>query len=1150
MLFRDFFVRAVFSPPGNLTKIVRIMRITSVILLATCIHLHATGFSQKVNISARNTPLEKVIREVKRQTGLSFFYMLDEAVLKKIHAVDFNVKNVPVTEALKTLFTDLPLDFRIVDGMIVIFEKKKSAENPVLLNAPANIKPPVILLTITGSVLDAKTLEPVSGVTILIKGTKKGVASDGSGKFSITANEKEVLVVSSVGYETQEVTVGNRTHLRILLEVSEASMKDVVITGMFTRKASSFTGATTSFTQDELLKVGSINVLQSLRNLDPAFMVIDNLELGSDPNAIPNIQLRGQSGLPDLQGEYSSNPNLPLFILDGFETSIQKVIDLDIYRVKSINLLKDAASKAIYGSRAANGVVIIETVQPQAGKLRLSYNNNTTLSAPDLSSYNLTNAAEKLEVELAGGVYSATTGSAQYTLKQKYNDNLALVLSGVNTDWLSKPVRNGWSQRHSLRVEGGDVNFRYGIDLMYNNVTGVMKGSDRNTTSAAINLTYRVNKFSFNNILTISNNNSANSPWGSFAQYAAMNPYLPYMDENGNILKVISTITRLQGGGAPGGTANEAVYNPAYNSTLKIQDYSKYTDITNNFNIDWRLMQGLRLVGSMSVTKQFNETNQFYPAEHTMFTTSEFTGDGAARKGRYTKGNGNVDFYSGRVTLNYSKNIDKHYLTFNGGADYTSNQTINIAHTVEGFPNDRLDFISLGLQYLLNSRPVGSENTVKDMSGIISGNYSYDDRYLFDISYRATQSSLYGKDNPWGQFYSVGIGWNLHNESFIQNLSIVDQLRLRATNGYTGSQNFNSTISKATYSYYLANAYSTFGNGAMLIGLANPLLQWQRRQDINLGVDVGIFKRLNVRADYYISTTDGLVTDITLPPSAGFDTYKANLGKAENRGIDLRLDYKLFYNPAKRNSFSIFLLASHNKNTIKEISNSLKSWNASQDAISSNNATTNKDAAKPRVRFIEGQSMNAIWAVKSLGIDPATGREVYQKADGTVTYTWDANDQIVAGDALPKIQGNFGFNLLYSGFSVNTSFRFQHGGQMYNSTLVSKVENASIYQNVDRRVLEQRWRKPGDISFFKDVASTTTTQLSTRFVEDNNQLNFASLNITYDFDRFKKIKSLGFSRLRAGLNLNEVFILSTVAIERGTSYPFARNFQFTLQASL
>lgn len=1130
------------SPGGRrlFTKTLLCMRITAFLLLIGTLQVSATGRAQTLSLSERNSPLEKIFTRIKAQTGYQFW--IEASLLNNAKPVNLQVSNAPLKEVLDRCFEDQPLTYEIVGKVIIV----KDRPEPQLPQPPA----PEPFETITGIVVDAKTQERIAGASIIVKGEKKGVSTNDRGEFSINAQRGDILVVSYVGYAPQEVRVGNQRSLRVLLEITDASMKDIVVTGMFNRKASSFTGATISFTREELLKVGSVNVLQSLRNLDPAFQMLDNMDLGSDPNTIPNIQLRGQTGLPDLRGEYTTDPNLPLFILDGFETTIQKVLDLDIYRVKSINLLKDAASKAIYGSRAANGVVVIETLRPEAGKLRFSYNTNITLQAPDLSSYNLTNAAEKLEAEVVAGIYSnSVSGNSQYLLKQRYEENLRLVQSGVNTDWLSKPLQNGWGQRHSIRMEGGDASFRYGIDLMYNKVTGVMEGSDRKTTTAAIDLTYRVKKLAFNNILTISSNRADNSPWGSFSDYAAMNPYLPYADENGRILKQINTITRPQGGGAAGAVANEAVYNPAYNSTLHLVDYSKYLDVTNNFSLDWRILPALRLLANFSLTKQVNESHLFLPADHTLFTTSEFTGDNAARKGRYTKGNGSLDVYSGRLMFNYNKNFGLHYLALNAGGDYTSNATELISNTVEGFPNDRLDFMPLGLQYLVNSRPDGYESTVKDMSGIVSGNYSYDDRYLFDASYRATQSSLYGKDNRWGQFWSAGIGWNIHREKFFSTSGAIDQWRLRATTGYTGSQNFNSTISKATYVYYLKNAYTSFGNGANLAGLANPALKWQRKRDVNFGTDLSILKRVNLRFDYYISTTDGLVTDITLPPSAGFDTYKANLGKVENKGFDLRADVRVFSNEAKKASLTFFVLASHNKNTIKEISNALKAWNAQQDAISSNNSDTNKRAAVPRVRFVEGQSMNAIYAVRSAGIDPATGREVYIKRDGSITYTWDAADLVVVGDQMPDISGSFGFNFLYAGWQVNTAFRFQYGGQIYNYTLVNKVENANIYQNVDKRVLTERWRKPGDISFYKDVASNTTTQLTSRFVEDYDQLTLGSVNITYDLDRIAKIRSWGFSRLRAGFNMNEVFVLSNVEVERGTLYPFARNFQFTLQAS-
>src|SRR5690606_9934288 len=286
-----------------------------------------------------------------------------------------------------------------------------------------------------------------------------------------------------------------------------------------------------------LMQAGNQNLLQSLRNLDPSFRIKDNLEAGSDPNRMPDIQMRGTSSLPDLKGEYQANPNQPLFILDGFEATIQKVYDLDMNRVHSVTLLKDAAAKAIYGARAANGVVVIETILPKSGQLRISYTGKVDITAPDLTSYNLTNAGEKLQAERDAGLYNSGNPDIQYLFNKQYNDRLQAVLAGVNTYWLSQPLQTGIGQKHSLYLEGGDPRMRYGLDFAYSKIAGVMKGSDRNVVSGAATLSYRYRKFSFRNALMVTFNKSDNSPYGSFSEYTKQNPYYRIKDDQGNLLR-------------------------------------------------------------------------------------------------------------------------------------------------------------------------------------------------------------------------------------------------------------------------------------------------------------------------------------------------------------------------------------------------------------------------------------------------------------------------------------------------------------------------------------------------------------------------------------------------------------------------------------
>lgn len=1154
MFFNHHFVWEGYVMPRCLIKMLRVMRITAFFLLVLCIQVNAEVFSQNISISGKKVTLEKVIAEVKKQTDLSF--ILNEDLFGKARPVDLNLQNTPVDEVLRTFFKNQPLGFSIKGGMIRVFEIM--APQHATATSQENVMSQV---TITGVVLNARTLEPMTGANINVKGTSRGVATDANGKFSIVVNATESIVVSFAGFESQEHLVNSRNEFRILLQPTDAALKDIVVNGVFTRSAKTATGSQTMVTREQLLKGGTLNLVQSLRNIDPSFIIMENRVAGSNPNALPDVNIRGQSGLPDLNGDYATNPNLPLFILDGFETTLQRIIDLDMYRISTITLLKDAASKSIYGAKAANGVVVVETIRPQPGELRVSYNTSLGLEIPDLSSYNLTNGLQKLEAEVLAGVYESNNATQQYTLMEQYNTFLSNIEMGAETDWMAKPLRNGFRQTHSLRVSGGDNRFTYGVTLNYNDNNGVMKGSSAKVLNGNINLAYRVGRFNFRNDLTIANRKGTNSPWGSFNEYAAMNPYLAYRDINGEIAQTTLLRIRKDAEVTRPALANSTTYNPAYNATLNTSDITKANTFTNNTSFDWMILPGLRANGRFSFTKELTEGDVFLPAKHNSFFYPAVINE--SRRGSYTKNNGARNNYDGQINVSYSKLLGVHSITLNGGGNASQNSAYNTGFVTEGFPNDRLNFPSLGLQYQLNSRPTGSEAMARDMGFFGSTNYSLDQCYNVDLTYRLSQSSQYGINNRWARFWSTGVSWNLHNEAFIAAIKPIDQLRLRATTGFTGSQGFNTYVGIGSYTYERSMSYSG-GNGAYLLALANPDLQWQRRRDHNFGADFGLFKKFSGRADYAISYTTGLLTDITLPTSTGFSSYKANLGKVENRTLEFSLTYNALQNAAKRNFLSFFVSASQTKNKLLQISNSLTAFNKRQNDLSKGNGTTGgltpeqREAAekkskaeisRPKVLFVEGQSMNAIYAVRSLGIDPANGKERYLKADGSTTYEWDVNDQVVVGNSLPQWQGNFGLNMAYGGVRLNATCRFEYGGQIYNYTLVERVENADIYSNIDVRVLSDRWQKPGDVAFFKSIRDRGITRLSSRFVENNNTLTMASLQLGYDLDRLAYIRKIGFSQLRASITSSELFQLSTVRMERGTSYPFARTIQFTLNAN-
>ena len=1086
-----------------MTKLVCLFLFLGIVHVSGTVHAQ----NERVFLENRVMTLEQVFHVITEQLQYEFFYSNDELDLRK--EVTLSNASMRVDRLLESVL-ESGMSFKFIGKTIVI--------------TPTPAIQTVRMDTITGTVVQGGN--PLPGVTVRLKGTTQGTTTDIQGRFRlfVPATERPVLVFSFIGMSTQEVVVSGREPLRISMEEDVSEIDEVVVMGMFTRKAESFTGAAVTFKQEDLKRVGNQNIISSLKNLDPSFIVAENLEFGSDPNRLPTITMRGQTSIPDLKGDYAGNPNQPLFILDGFETSLERVYDMDMNMVSSVTLLKDAAAKAIYGSKAANGVVVIETVLPKSGKLQFSYSGSMNVEAPDLTSYNLTNAAEKLQAEWLAGKYTRDGDpNTQARLWEQYQDLLKEVARGVDTYWLSQPLRTGIGQNHSLSFSGGDSEMRYSASVSYSNVKGVMKDSERQTLSGNLTLSYRYKDLNFRNNLTVSVNKGKNSPYGSFTEYANMNPYWRVENEHGRLIKQYDTFR----------------YNPLYNANLGVKDESNYTTITENFYIDWAVLENLRVTGRLGVTKSHNDSERFLPGEHTNFASVDPRSESYPDRGSYSMSNGkelrtNIDF-----GLNYSVQKEKHFINANllWNMETSNNRSVSIS--VLGFPSDKMDYITLGNRYS-GLKPGGSEATTRSISIVGSANYSFDNRYLADFSYRTTASSQFGADNRWGHFWSAGIGWNIHHEAFMQSLTFVDMFKIRGSLGYTGSQNFNPYQAIASYEYSTEQSYDgELGN--KLLGLANPNLKWQQQYDRNIGVELSLFNRVSLKGDYYSNITTDLLSDITVAPSMGFATYKENLGQTENTGYQLGVQWRAYSDSKRRQSVNVFANVAHNKNRLTKISDALKKINEEQDG---------DIRRRPVVRFNEGESLTGIWGVPSLGIDPATGREVFVKKNGTLTNFWSAEDQIVLGDSEAKITGNVGANVEYKGFSLNLSFNFRAGGQTYNNTLVDKVEKVDIASNnVDKRVLYDRWKQPGDEAKYKAISDYTETYPTSRFVEDLDEFVFSSVNLGYDFSHMAFIKQLSVSRLRASFNMNDVGRLSTVKQERGTSYPFARTFSFSLQAS-
>ena len=406
-------------------------------LVAMCCTFSAWALPSQdktVTLKLHNVSIETVLDAVKKQTGVNMLY--NSQMFKGVPPVSIDAKNEKWEIALKLILNPQGFDYVVKDGIVVI--RKMQAEKREN--------------RIRGMVVDSNR-DPIPGASIIVKGTRTGTSTNIEGEFTLDVkNDKVTLEVSFIGMKKQtlQVDATRKKMLEITMVDDVKTLEDVVVTGYSNVRKSSFTGSSTQITGDELRKVSQTNILGAIQSFDPSFRLVDNTQFGSDPNTVPEMYIRGRSGfgIKDLDKDLSrsnleNNPNLPTFIMDGFEVSIEKIYDLDPTRIESLTILKDAAATAMYGSRAANGVVVITTVAPKAGEVRVSYNFTGTLEMPDLHDYNLANAAEKLEIERLAGLFENGTGSNINTGSglNAYYRKYALIQKGVDTDWMSLPLQ-------------------------------------------------------------------------------------------------------------------------------------------------------------------------------------------------------------------------------------------------------------------------------------------------------------------------------------------------------------------------------------------------------------------------------------------------------------------------------------------------------------------------------------------------------------------------------------------------------------------------------------------------------------------------------------------------------------------------------------
>jgi hypothetical protein len=578
------------------------------------------------------------------------------------------------------------------------------------------------------------------------------------------------------------------------------------------------------------------------------------------------------------------------------------------------------------------------------------------------------------------------------------------------------------------------------------------------------------------------------------------------------------------------------VYNPLYDALLPSRNTNSYLQALNNFSAEWRILPELFVRGQLGISITKSRSDAYTSAENSMF--DNYTDADFERKGRYVYGTGESFRYEGSLTLNYSKLFNDVHQVFVGGGWTVSEETSeNYSVTGEGISILNMDFLGMASKYLKDGRPSGSESILRNTGVMLNGSYTYNRRYFVDVSGKYEGSSQFGANKRFAPFWSSGVGWNLGNEQFLQN-TIVNTARLRLSYGITGSQAFSPYQALITYQDFGGKNYQQW-YGSYIKALGNEDLAWSKTTQYNIGTEWALFNyRVRLNVDVYNRITDDLLTDINLPIAGGFTSYKANVGKVRNTGVEVSVNAFILQNREHRFSWSVGGTLAHNKNTIMEISNSLEFLNEE--------LMNQTGAINPSFLYKEGESLNTIYAVPSKGIDPSSGKEIYVKADGSETFTWDSKDQIASGVEEPKIRGSLNTTIRYKGIFLSAYFNYRAGGQIYNSTLASKVENVYPFENLDKRAYYDRWRTPGDLAQYKSVKDFSTTNNTTRFVMDENSFTLQTINVGYDFpaEWTKKYLSLQYLSIRG--YLEDVLYLSTIRRERGLSYPFSRKFSLSL----
>jgi len=1023
---------------GGALKFIRVMRLTAILLLTACLQVSARTEGQTITLAAKNKPLERVFGEIKKQSGFSFIY--GRELINSARRVNVNVKNEPLVKVLELIFHDQPLDFKISDNYIVI-----SPKPPVVNQAgDRSEEEPLPPIQISGRVTD-EAGKPLAGASIKLKGAQGGTSTDDKGEFTFSIPGKGgILIISYVGYRVQEIPVNKSGEISVKLSLEDNKTEEIVVIGYGTARRRDLTGSIATLSNESYKDQPVVNASSALQGRVAGVAVTNN---SGAPGGSVKIRIRGANSI-------NAN-NDPLYVVDGIALSSIGLGDLNVNDIESMEVLKDASATAVYGSRGANGVILITTKSGKSGIPRVEYNSFVSFNKP-MKKYDLMDAVTYAKTA------NLTAGASVFADPQSF--------AGKGTDWQDLIFANSTTQSHQVSVAGGKEGTKYYISGFYIDQGGLLVNSNQKRFGLRSNLDMKLSKKIDLGINVYAGrlNSHNNGDMGSKG-----NP----------VTSALTWAPTEQVYDAPG-QYNRFGISPIWANpymTIKERDGDNYSNVgVFNGRFRYAITDWLTLTVNggldMNISKYAYLNNDWISPGN--------PGSGQSSSENYTFQNSNV--------LTFHRSFGDHDLTVTALEEATSNKYTSFSASGSGLSSISNGYYNLGLNTSQSIASGYSNWSLLSFMGRAA--YSYNDKYLLTATIRRDGSSKFQGNNKWSSFPSFSAGWKLSNEKFIQALGVFSNLKLRAGWGVTGNQAIGpystlGLLNGVIYSYGTASVYQgyTLGNPA------TPNVKWETSKQTDIGLDVGLLGgRLNITADYYNKNTSDLLLLTRIANYDGGGNYLKNIGKVNNKGWEFLIEGTLY----KEGNFTWSTAFNGAWNQNKVI-------NLGKDSLLERPLLTGGGLISAPIQVVKvGQPMGAFYLIPWQGVYQSdkgiykAGDAKYRDVDGNGSVGFE--DRVISGSAMPKFTWGFNNNFSYKNFELNIFIQGSQGNKIFNATYASTAVPTSDVKFINLADAANYWTPSNTGSTWANPASKNKSWVeSTQFLQDGSYVRLKNVSLSY-----------------------------------------------------